>query len=489
MAQDAQKGFFWSIQYWLGFWLSAWFTVALEISIPLAFGYFDYGLLFFIFTYTWIFIACFFLFHIIWEKIELALFSAAFFTSFYLLFNSSVSETIYWNIGALAYSGALAIIIFSIGIYFSSEKNLRLEKSHVDFFFLFPFFIFFISVYFYKFKKLKFLIRYLDQLIPYQNIYLIWIFIVIIIFLVFKLSKNFYFSNFLLCFIFLFLSVGSGPQSALFINLFFSCLLLYKTINKDLNFTLSIFCFLSGLMLTIIILNLPGTQNRIGLTYSDAEKNLSFIKNGIFYLFDHQFLKNGLLVAYISIFFIGILLTKIFHVSVQEIKYSIIYFSSILISIFLVSIFIYFNANGHFPSRLTSNFIGIYLLCFLFYGLIFKTEVQIPYPKFILLLLCLLVFSFSPNLKTALEDVFSKDALGFRAYKLAVYKEIKDCKSDTCEVTYKNFKLSNIPDQEFIYPGESGFVLSHKLFVSRFFKKEVIRYKPSTLPPELRNGK
>jgi hypothetical protein len=44
MAQDAQKGFFWAILYWMGFWFSGWFVLVLQLSIPPVFGFLDYGL-------------------------------------------------------------------------------------------------------------------------------------------------------------------------------------------------------------------------------------------------------------------------------------------------------------------------------------------------------------------------------------------------------------------------------------------------------------
>ena len=49
-------------------------------------------------------------------------------------------------------------------------------------------------------------------------------------------------------------------------------------------------------------------------------------------------------------------------------------------------------------------------------------------------------------------------------------------------VPYDTFKLKLIPNQEFIFPNEKGFVLSHKYFISRYFKKEYIKYDPATLP-------
>jgi hypothetical protein len=235
------------------------------------------------------------------------------------------------------------------------------------------------------------------------------------------------------------------------------------------------------------MLLLPGTKNRIGLTHPGIIKDFSFFLEGIKYLFLNIFIYKNIFFGYFSIFILGRLISGR-NININSGRTIIITLFFGIFAVFLFSVLLYYNSNGHFPTRLISNFVGIYL-GILILGFLVPAKTGFPSKNIISLIFIGLIFMLSPNFKTALEDIFLKDALGFRAYKLAVFKEINNCKSDTCEVPYKNYNLKIIPDQEFIFPGEPGFPVKHKIFIARYFGKDYIRYKPATLPPELRNEK
>jgi hypothetical protein len=301
-----------------------------------------------------------------------------------------------------------------------------------------------------------------------------------------KMSLKFYFSNFLLLFLFILFAVGFGPHISFYLVVFFlGSFFGYYLFKREISY-LSVFGFFSVVLLTIFMLLLPGTKSRIGLTHADISKDFYFIKEGIGYLFTNQFLNSHLYIVYVVIFFLGRFFSYKFFKEKLFFKYALYLFIPSVVFVFLFSLMLYFGANGHFPSRLISNFAGIYLLLFLFFGISRPIHIRSSFQASLLVFISLLTILISPNFQSALEDIFLRDALGFRQHKISLLKQIRSCKTDTCEVDYKNFKLVNIPDQDFIFPGESGFVLSHKLVISKYFGKKCIRYNPASLPPELR---
>lgn len=486
MAQDTRKGFFWAIQYWLGFWFAGWFILALELSIPLVFDFWDYGLFFFIFIYLWLFSACFFLIKSFARRNNISLICSVVFVTFYILYNASPAETIYWNISALAYTGSLCLMMHCMAVFILVDRNFNTKKIKKDIYiiscFLFTLILYFII----EVKNFKSLINILDTIFNYDFLYFFWILLVLFILALIHISKRYYYSSFLLMFIIIFFASGFMPHINYFLLTFFAIYFIYNYSKSNKISFLSIFSLFLVVLFTIIMLLMPGIRNRVGLTNPNAVKDFQFVLNGIIYMFQNQFIYNYNFLSYLFIFVFSSFCSYRFFGIQLALKSSSKIFFIVFINIFIFSIVYYYGTNGHFPSRLISNFVAIYLLLFLFWGIFQPIKIDLPFQQVFVILICCIVFLISPNLNSALDDILKRNALGFRQYKLSQYSDIKNCKSDTCEVEYKNFKLQNIPDQEFIFPNESGFVLSHKLFISRYFGKEFIRYNPETLPPELR---
>jgi hypothetical protein len=488
MANDTKNGFFWCINYWLGFWLSAWFTVALEVSIPLAFGYYDYGIYFFVFLIISQLLALFAFFISFFKEKKIALACAFLMLMVFLLYTCNFGEIYYWNIGALAYTFPFACLLAFIALHRFSEKNLARTQPGKEKYFIVVFLatLAITLLFIWKLKRIPATIRILDTLFPPDSIYFLWLGLIIILGVLIFLSSSFFYLNHLVLGIGAFLIAGSGPQIALMANIYFFFSFLYillieKKVNKS-----GIYSAIILMIFTLIMLKLPGTSNRMNLTHQNTIKDLNFLLNGNIVLLNTHFNSEFKWLSYLLIFLSGSFVNFKFKIDYDKIKY---FLSTLLLFliIHLFSIVLYYFSNGHFPLRLSSNFIFIYYILFFGLGitlpkyLYFLNLTTIKFLFFIFTVLLILNI-LSSNLKNGVEAIYSGEAKMFRKFKLREFRIIKNCEKDTCIIPYKNFNIPLIPNQEFIFPNEKGFVVSHKIFISRFFKKEYIRYDPATLP-------
>lgn len=197
MAQDTSKGFFWALIYWLGFWLSSWTTAATELSIPLAFGHYDYGLPFYFFISISLFLSYFILFITISGNYKTSLVVTFLFFSIYLNYVPILSEVYYWTIGALVYTLPMAAFFSFIALHWTSRKNLSKTSPGVERFVLLGL-IFIAGICFSIILKnlgLTGLIEILDKLFPPNYLYLYWILGFSVLVALFFLAKKYFYVN------------------------------------------------------------------------------------------------------------------------------------------------------------------------------------------------------------------------------------------------------------------------------------------------------
>ena len=496
MAQYTGNGFLWAINYWLGFWLSAWFTVALEISIPMAFGYLDYGIWFFVFVSLTFFSSVFLvvdqLFEIVFERknrVVQFIISSLIFTV-YLLYVNTISETIYWQIGAIAYTIALSTFLFLVaGHLFTLKSGFQLPpKRHILYWILFSFLILSGLFSIWYFKQINPFIKSFDQIFTGKSIYLLWLlFLGLIIFLAVK-GKNYGFLHFVLFVLLIFLSVGSGPQMVLLTNAYLGMCLIISLFNRSKDRIFNLLGLIFSLLSTLVVYKLPGTQNRINVTTGKKQDGLIYLYRGFENLLDSFFIDRQIWVIYLLLFVFGLLSAHLLNLSLKNSNSRHILFRSnfvlsflAVLAIFSCGLIIQFSTKGYFPPRLVSNFTGLFIVVSLLGGLFFENrKILQKIPIQITIGLSILIFSLilwrSENLKNAVKEIQSGEAIAFRRYKLDSFRLINECKIDTCEVPLKEFKLKSISDQFFLLPTDRGFVIDHKLFISKFFKKHVIRH-------------
>jgi hypothetical protein len=492
MAQDLSKGFFWAIQYWLGYWLSSWTTAAAELSIPLAFGYYDYGLAFFAFVSSSLFLACLFLFRTLLGNVVLALSSSFLFFTLYLNFVPSVSEVLFWNIGALAYTIPFAGFLFFIGLHEKTRNNVLKTEPGVERIFISILGLISVTglLYIWKVIRVSRFIPMLDKIFPPDYVYAYWSILFLLLAGLYVSARRFHYVNHLLIAVFSFLVVGLSPQSAIFLLAYAGLYLAIELYQRRKVSLYNIFVFLTVAFSFFIMMKMPGTAGRMSLTNPHLQKNFDFYFSVNIYLLKTHFVNQFLGLGYLLTFFAGMLLGVVFKsVGFQKSREIPLFFLLSVVCLHALSLLLIHFSNGHFPLRLSCNFIALNFMLFYAAGLtlalpsglqkFFREKAE---PMALLVLVCLLFLA--PNLGQALGEIQSGEAIRFRHYKLAQYETIQNCASDTCTVPYQAFRLKSIPNQDFIFPGEKGFVLSHKYFVSRYFKKEVIRYDPLTLPPD-----
>lgn len=492
LARDTHQGFFWSISYWLGFWLSAWFTLAFEVSIPLAFGYLDYGLYFFSFIALILLGSWYWVFRSMGLEKSNSIRLAAFFLIAYLLFNPNIAETVYWNIGAIAYSVALATFTAFVAVHLQSVHHLQQLKPGKDFIPIAGFLGILLSAagWIWVKKQIPAAIKTLDALFPPSTIYFMWLGFVLFFFGLIWLSKRYYFVCLFTLGLAVFLVVGSGPQTAVFVNAYLALYLVWYLVRFRKIEPYTLFFLLVCIGLTLFMLNLPGTKNRIVMTNHTLVKDVNFMLRGVLYLLDVLFVQHRLWLSYLLALGVG-LFSSFGPSPMSKPAWFLLVLLAGVFGLTFLAFVMYYNSNGHFPFRLVANFYGIYVVLFWAIGYslsaIWSEDKRIMLSKIrpLMGVLAVVVFLFSPNFNYALADIFSGEAWRFRSHKLAVFEQIKNCVGDTCEVPYRAFNLKTIGDQDFIFPGESGFVLSHKIFISRYFGKEFIRYEAATIPPEV----
>ena len=492
MAQDLSKGFFWAVQYWLGYWLSSWTTAAAELCIPLAFGFYDYGLVFFLFVASSLFFSSLFLFRTFLVNRHQALAASFLFFTVYLIFVPSVSEVIYWNIGALAYTTPFAGFLSFIALQERARIHVQNSLPGPEKKYLIALGITAAAGLFYIWKVVRVgrFIVILDGVFPPDYVYFYWAFLLLLIVAIYFLSRKFYFINHVLMAVLAFLVVGLSPQTAIFLLSYAGIYLAFDWYKRRSWNSFSLFVFLAVAACFFIMMKMPGTAGRMSLTNPHVQKDVHFYLLANLNLFKIHFLTNFAGVGYLLTFLIGLILRSGFENRGTAFRKELpwLFLLSVL-ALHFISVLLFHFSNGHFPLRLSCNFIALNFLLFFAAGItmpLAKRHAGLlrekAVPAALLTMACLLVLS--PNPVRAFGEIWSGEAGRFRAYKLDQYQLIQNCKSDTCTVPYRSFDLQTIQNQEFIFPGDKGFLLSHKLFVSRYFKKEFIRYDVHTLPPD-----
>jgi hypothetical protein len=243
-----------------------------------------------------------------------------------------------------------------------------------------------------------------------------------------------------------------------------------------------------------MMMKMPGTTGRISLTNPDMQKDVQFYLNANEYLFKTHFLSGYLGAAYFLIFLLGLIFRSVFSKEDHPYRKDLfLWFFLAVFCLHLEAVVLFHFSNGHFPLRLSCNFIALNFLLFFAAGLTYpisqKHQEILKKNAVILSLASLIVLLLgSPNLSAAIREIWTGEAVRFRWYKLSQFETIRNCPEDTCAIPYQKFNLQLIPEQHFIFPDEKGFVLSHKLFISRYFEKEYIYYDPKTLPKEKLSG-
>lgn len=492
MAQDLSKGFFWAVQYWLGYWLSSWTTAAAELCIPLAFGFYDYGLVFFLFVASSLFFSTLFLFRTFLVNKHQALAASFLFFTVYLIFVPSVSEVIYWNIGALAYTIPFAGFLSFIALHEKARIHVQNTSPGPETKYLIGLVITAVAGLFYIWKVVRVgrFIVILDGVFPPDYVYIYWAFLLLLIGAIYFLSRKLYFLNHVLVAVLAFLVVGLSPQTAIFLLSYAGVYLVFEWFKfRSLN-SFSIFVFLAIAASFLIMMKMPGTAGRMSLTNPNVQKNVHFYLLANLNLFNIHFVSNYAGAAYLLTFFIGLILRSGFENRGPAFRKELpwLFLLSVL-ALHFISVLLFHFSNGHFPLRLSCNFIALNFLLFFAAGItmpLAKRQEGLLREKAMpaALLAMAVILVLSPNPVQAISEIWSGEPGRFRAYKLDQYQRIQNCKSYNCTVPYQSFKLQTIQNQEFIFPGDKGFLLSHKLFVSRYFKKEFIRYDYRTLPPD-----
>jgi hypothetical protein len=330
----------------------------------------------------------------------------------------------------------------------------------------------------------------LDGVFPPDYVYIYWAFLLLLIGAIYFLSRKFYFLNHVLVAVLAFLVVGLSPQTAIFLLSYAGVYLVFEWFKfRSLN-SFSIFVFLAIAASFFIMMKMPGTAGRMSLTNPNVQKNVHFYLLANLNLFNIHFVSNYAGAAYLLTFFIGLILRSGFENRGPAFRKELpwLFLLSVL-ALHLISVLLFHFSNGHFPLRLSCNFIALNFLLFFVAGItmpLAKRQEGLLREKAVpaALLAIAVILVLSPNPVQAISEIWSGEAGRFRAYKLDQYQRIQNCKSYNCTVPYQSFKLQTIQNQEFIFPGDKGFLLSHKLFVSRYFKKEFIRYDYRTLPPD-----
>jgi len=492
MAQDLSKGFFWAVQYWLGYWLSSWTTAAAELCIPLAFGFYDYGLVFFLFVACSLFFSSLLLFRTFLANRQQALAASFLFFTVYLIFVPSVSEVVYWNIGALAYTIPFAGFLSFIAFHEKARIHVQNTSAGPETKYLIALGITAAAGLFYIWKVVRVgrFIVILDGIFPPDYVYLYWAFLLFLTGAVYFLSSRFYFLNHVLMAVLAFLVVGLSPQTAIFLLSYAGIYLAFDLYKRRSWKTFSLFVFLAVAACFFIMMKMPGTAGRMSLTNPHIKKDLHFYLLANLNLIKVHFLTNFTGAGYLLTFFTGLILRSGFDGRGQTFRKELpwLFLMSVL-ALHVVSVLLFHFSNGHFPLRLSCSFIALNYLLFFAAGItmpLAKRQEGILREKAVpaAFLAMVLLLAISPNPARAISEIWSGEAGRFRAYKLDQYQRIQNCKSDTCTVPYQSFALQTIQNQEFVFPGDKGFLLSHKFFVSRYFKKELIRYDVRTLPPE-----
>lgn len=504
MAQDTSKGFLWSIAYWLGFWLSAWFTVALEVSLPMAFGYLDYGIWFFLAQIALLWIASFCLIksalnNLLNHSFSHYLISSLILVTFYLLFAVSIPETIFWQIGSIAYTYSFVTFILLIAAH---QHGLRLgmdlpPRKDWIVWGLFIFIVLIALVLVIFIIRVNTFIAWFDSIFNGKRLYLVWVIFFTFILILYRKGLHYPFFNFIVSAITVFLCVGSGPQFVLLTNAYlFIALASFLYLKRKIHFP-SLLLFGISLFFSIIVMLLPGTKNRVRITTGNQNSELELISQGIQSISNNLFIEEFRWLIYLFIFLFAFTFSNSLNKTKSQISVVLsTFFHSLFIVVIIVSVvtcvIIFQSTGGYFPPRLLHNFTSLIIFSSFIYGLfcgIMFGQDKIPatISSTIALISILILFTLSPNLKAAILDIYSSEPLKFRAYKIESFKRINNCESDTCQIPYRKFSLKTISDQHFIFPIDKGFVVSHKLFVSRYFGKEYIFYDPATLPDDLKN--
>jgi len=489
MAQDTSKGFFWALIYWLGFWLSSWTTAATELSIPLAFGYYDYGLPFYFFISVSLFLSYFFLFKTISGNYKTSFAATFLLFSIYLIYVPNVAEVYFWVIGALVYTLPMAALFSFIALHWTSKKNLTQTSPGRERAVLLGL-IFISSICFALILKkfgLTGIVQILDKLFPPNFLYVYWILGFSALVALFFLAKKYFYVNHLLLGLCAFLVVGMSPQVALFLMTYVVLYMAFEYFESRSISKFSVYLFLVMCVCFIILMKMPGTAGRMSLTNPNVKKDFLYYFNANLYMLKVHFWERYVGIAYLITAVLGLIIQSVFSPIGRFRKEMPALFLLSIFSLHFLSIVLYHFSNGHFPLRLSCNFILLnFLLSFgIGFTLAIPEKIVGYFQKWSIqtaLLAIVLLFGLSPNFLQAIQEVSSGEAMRFRQYKLAQFETINNCQSDTCLVPYDTFNLKLIPNQEFIFPNEKGFVLSHKYFISRYFKKEYIKYDPATLP-------
>jgi hypothetical protein len=504
MAQDTHKGFLWSITYWLGFWLSAWFTVALEVSIPMAFGYLDYGIWFFCFQMLLLWLASYAMAQVVMRSLSaqgMAVYFANVLVTLYLLFAVSISETVYWQIGAIAYTWSFITFLFCVAAHLHGVQAGMLlpPKQHTAAWALAIVCILLIFGGLVFTKNFKHFIHAFDAVFAGKRLYIFWLLFALVILFLIKQGSKYLFYNFILAALAVFLSIGSGPQFVIFTNAYLlSALgilyLLYRRVHLP---TLLLFCI--SVVLSVGVLLLPGTKNRVNVTTGAQTDQIDVLWQGAKFVVHFFFVQDSLWMVYLLVFLFAGTFSAFLKGSIPIQRENIrtlvhIIFALTFCVIVSAAMVIFLSTKGYFPPRLIHNFTSLFIFATAIYGLfigaLYKNtwlpKATLPYMASGALTG---LFLLSPNAHRAIREIASGEPLQYRAYKLQSFEAIKACQSDTCQIPFKKFNLSTIQDQAFIMPYDWGFVLSHKLFVSRYFGKEYIYYDPATIPVELKSLK
>lgn len=494
MAQDLKKGFFWAIQYWLGFWLSSWTTAATELSIPLAFGHYDYGIFFFLFLSSCLYGSLFFCAEIFLRSRSLSVALSTFLFAMYLIFVPLPSETLFWNIGALAYTLPISALFSVIAVHFRNLQNLRKVSARKSEGFIMAGLLILSSlivVWIWKVLKIPRFIQIMDSWFPPDHLYAYWVSGIAMLIFLFFLADKFQYVNYLLLGILVFLVVGTGPQIAMFLLAYAGAFTVFELshVRKISRFNWFFLCATGAFV--VLLLKMPGSGGRMSLTNPNLVKDIHFYLKGNFHLLTTHYWTNNVLFGYLLSFCIGLLFKRVFAPKLSLPNALPLWLVLMAAGLHFLALVILHFSNGHFPLRLSTNFIFLNLVLSTGLGLAsgLPQWIEINFPRIHVpaaLLVFFLLMMISPNFLTAAEEFFSGRALQYRSYKLEQYNLIKTCPGDTCGVPYRAFDLKILPQQHFILPGDKGFPLSHKLFVSRCLDKEFIYYIPETLPAEMR---